>query len=500
MRFHGNLVRTTVFGALFAASLAAPSFGQGDPARIGRWDTPRAWPIVGIHAAVLPTGEVMHLTYLEVATELATAATVWNPASGQFRDVSPGFGDMFCAGHSFLPTGELFIAGGFAGLEEFLCNGRGVRPAYTFDPFSLSWTEVGDMNSARFYPTVVTLGDGRQLIIGGQGENCQYIPTMEILTPKRKLKRVRGPNRIMRDYPRAFLLSDGSLVHAGVEPVTSVLDSKLKFWKSVTVTNLGRIRYEPTAFYVPGFQDRVMICGGYVTENPNGERDNPTATCEAIDALDNDPKWREMAPLNSPRGDMNSVILPDGKVLIVGGGAHHRYELPELRPELYNPATNTWTTMAPQRYGRMYHATAVLLSDGRVLSAGQDSLDGTSTGNVSGKWGEIYSPPYLFRGKRPIIRKAPTEAGYGSTITLKIKKARAAKIKSVVLIGLSAVTHSHNMGQRYVPLSFSAAGKRTLEATLTSNRNLAPPGYYMLFVLNDRSVPSVAKIIRLGKA
>jgi hypothetical protein len=484
--------------ALLTACLTVPSFGQGDPARVGRWDTPRAWPIVGIHAAVLPTGEVMHLTYFEEATELDTAATVWNPSSGQFRDVSPGFGDMFCSGQSFLPSGELFIAGGFAGIEEFLCNGRGVRPAYIFDPFSLSWTEVGDMKSARYYPTVLTLANGRQLIIGGQGENCQYIPTMEILTSKRRLKRVRGPNRIMRDYPRAFLLSNGSIVHVGVEPVTSILDSKLKFWKSFAVTLLGRIRYEPTAFYVPGFQDRIMICGGYITENPNGERDNPTATCEAIDALAANPTWRQMAPMSAPRGDVNSVILPDGKVLIVGGGSHHRYQSPELRPELYNPVTNTWTTMASQRYGRMYHATAVLLPDARVLSAGQDDLD-NSAPQESGRWGEIFSPPYLFRGKRPVIRKAPTEAAYGSSITLKIKKARAAKIRSVVLIGLSSVTHSHNTGQRYVPLSYSVAGRRTLQATLTANPNLAPPGHYMLFVLNDRGVPSEAQIIRLKR-
>ncbi|MDH3253521.1 MAG: DUF1929 domain-containing protein [Acidobacteriota bacterium] len=490
--------RPLVLGCLLipGAFLATPSVGQGDPARVGRWEAPKPWPITGIHAAVLPTAEVMHLTYLEVETELETAATVWNPRTGNFRDVSPGFGDMFCAGHSLLPSGELFVAGGFAGLEQFLCNGRGVKPAHIFDPFSYKWRKVGNMSFARFYPTVFSLADGRQLIIGGQGENCQYIPIMETLSLDEKLNRVRGPSRIMKDYPRAFLLSDGRVVHVGVEPTTSYLDKKLKFWKSVTVTNLGRIRYEPTAFYVPGYRDRVMICGGYQTEWPDGTRDNPTATCEAIDALSANPSWRSMAPMAAARGDINSVILPDGKVLVVGGGEHHRYTAPRLKPELYDPATNTWTTMAPERFGRMYHSTAVLLPDGRVLSAGQDNLDGTAP--ESGKWGEIFSPPYLFRGKRPVVRGVPADADYDSTIPMRVKKTKAAKVGRVVLIGLSAVTHSHNSGQRYVPLEFTPTGKRTLEAKITANANLAPPGYYMLFVLNDKGVPSVAQIIRIN--
>jgi hypothetical protein len=483
-------------GLLLVALGASPSLGQGDPARVGRWDSPRPWPIVGIHAAVLPTGDVMHLTYMEVETEVETAATTWNPETNRFQDVSPGFGDMFCSGQAFLPSGELLVAGGYAGLEVDRCGGMGVRPAYIFEPFSATWRDLGDMSSPRFYPTVVSLANGKQLIIAGQGENCQYIPYMEIFTPPDTLSRVRGPNRIMRDYPRAFLLSDGSVVQVGIEPTTSILDRKMKFWTSIALTQLGRTRYEPAAFYVPGHTDRIMICGGYLVQNPNGTRDTPTNTCEIIDALAERPTWRSAAPLRVPRGDINAVLLPDGKVLLVGGGELHRYQIPDLAPELYDPVTNTWTTMASQTWGRMYHSTAVLLPDGRVLSAGQDGASHDS--EVSGRWGEIFSPPYLFRGKRPILRKAPSEADYGSAIKLTVKKVKASKIRNIVLMGLSTVTHSHDSGQRYVPLDFSVTGRRTLEATVTSNPNIAPPGYYMLFVLNAKGVPSVARMIRLS--
>ncbi len=487
-------VRATAMGSCLLLALATLSSAQGSPAQVGRWEPPIQWPIVAIHSAVLPTGEVFNLTYLVKSTELETAATVWNPATGRFRDVSPGFGDMFCSGQSFLPGGELFVAGGYGGLFPGKCKAQGIVPTYVFDPFSSSWRTRGNMKFPRFYPTVIALAQGKQLIIGGQGENCQYIPIMEIFDPARGLSVVRGPRQVMRDYPRVFLLSDGSVVQVAPEPVTQIMDSAMAFWSELTVTGLNQMRFEPAAFYVPGRDDRIMVCGGYTAQIGDGGLDDPTASCEQIDPLGGNPSWRPAVPLRQARGDMNAVLLPDGKVLVVGGGAHHRYEGPDLRPELYDPAKNTWTTMAPQRYGRMYHSTAVLLPDGRVLSAGQDD-DGSGDGVVSGAWGEIFSPPYLFRGPRPSISAAPASVAYGSDFTLTVSQTAA--IESLVLMGLSSVTHSTNVGQRYVPLEFSRSGGANLAARMTANPNLAPPGYYLLFALNDKGVPSEARTIQV---
>ena len=350
------------------------------------------------------------------------------------------------------------------------------------------------MQWPRFYPTVLAMPDGRQLIIGGQGEFCGYITIMEIFDSTKGLSRVRGPSRLMRDYPRAFLLSDGSVAQVLPESRTALLGPDRKSWDVITGTRLGEFRFEAAGFYVPGRTDSLMICGGY-TEHTGVGFKSPTETCERIDFSDASPRWTPVRSMRYARGDINAVLLPDGKVLIVGGGEHHRYDGPNLRPEIYDPATDSWTLAAPQRFGRMYHSTAVLLPDGRVLSAGQD--DGDEDGLVSGYWGEIYEPPYLFHGKRPKVRSAPDAVLYDELVQIKVKKAK--RIRSVVLIGLSAVTHSTNVGQRYVPLEFDLRGRSKLDVRVTRNPNLAPPGYYLLFLVNDKGVPSVAEMVRLDE-
>ena len=142
----------------------------------------------------------------------------------------------------------------------------------------------------------------------------------------------------------------------------------------------------------------------------------------------------------------------------------------------------------------MYHSTAIVLPDGRVLSGGQDD-DELDDGIINGHFGEIYEPPFLFRGKRPRIRRVQKSVGYGAALNIKARKAR--DIESVVLISLAAQTHSVNTPQRYVELDFAVIAKKKLEAIAPAHRNQAPPGYYMLFVVNGEGVPSVAKFVRL---
>jgi hypothetical protein len=144
--------------------------------------------------------------------------------------------------------------------------------------------------------------------------------------------------------------------------------------------------------------------------------------------------------------------------------------------------------MAPQKAGRMYHSTAVLLPDGRVLSAGQNS-------GTLATYGELFSPPYLFRGARPTITAAPASVGYGQTLT--IGTPDAAAIRSVTVIKAGAATHEIDAEQRSIPLTFTAAAG-TLTAQSPANSNVAPPGYYMLFIVNSNGVPCVAPWLRIG--
>jgi len=196
-----------------------------------------------------------------------------------------------------------------------------------------------------------------------------------------------------------------------------------------------------------------------------------------------------------PRGHHNLTILPDGTVLVVGGGrttdgvdlAQAVYEA-----ELWSPQTETWSTMAAMQVPRLYHSTALLLPDGRVLVAGGGRFQGFP--QIDQLSAELYSPPYLFRGARPTITLAPSSVEYGSNFL--VTTPDASSIAMVSLVRLGAVTHSFDQDQRFLELSFQR-GFDSITVQAPANANLAPPGYYMLCLINSAGVPSVAAFVRL---
>jgi hypothetical protein len=150
-----------------------------------------------------------------------------------------------------------------------------------------------------------------------------------------------------------------------------------------------------------------------------------------------------------------------------------------------DPATGKWSTIDSITVYRGYHSTALLLPDGRVLSAG---------GEQTGASAEIYSPPYLFKGARPSITSAPSSVKYGQVF--QVATLDVANIGQVTWIRLSSVTHSFNQNQRLNHLQF-AQTTGGLNITAPANANLAPPGHYMLFLVNGNGVPSVARIVQI---
>jgi hypothetical protein len=175
----------------------------------------------------------------------------------------------------------------------------------------------------------------------------------------------------------------------------------------------------------------------------------------------------------------------------VGGTAFNDLSKPVRASELWNPASGQWTTLASSSVIRGYHATSLLLPDGRVLHAG--SGDGAGAPNQLNA--EIFSPPYLSRGARPVISGAPTSVGYGSQF--RVLTPQAGAITRVSLIRLGAVTHAFDENQRFQRLTFTADASG-LTITTPTSRNRTPPGHYMLFILNGNDVPSVARIIRIS--
>jgi len=188
--------------------------------------------------------------------------------------------------------------------------------------------------------------------------------------------------------------------------------------------------------------------------------------------------------------------LPDGKVLVTGGGQTTNdvgVGTAEFEAEMWSPATQQFSRLSRMVTPRLYHSTALLLPDGRVLVAG----GGRTTGSIAPTdqlSAEIYSPPYLFNGARPTISSAPVTIQYAANFT--VTTPNALEISSVALIRLGAVTHAFDQNQRYVPLTFQpVAGDLAVQSPTSGN--LAPPGSYMLFIVNSNGVPSVASIVKI---
>jgi hypothetical protein len=281
-------------------------------------------------------------------------------------------------------------------------------------------------------------------------------------------------------YPRMFLSPNGQVFYAGPEVTTRYLStSGTGAWTTVANTNFTAVReYAPVVMYDKG---KIITIGG---------GDPPTNTAEVIDLNSSTPSWRFVGSMKFKRRQHNATILPDGKVLVTGGSSAAGFDTstsPVLQAEMWDPATGVFTPMASFTLYRGYHSTAVLLPDGRVLSAG-GKIGGINTA-------EIYSPPYLFNGARPTVSSAPSAVGYGQSFF--VGTPNATSISKVTWIALSSVTHAFNATQRFQRLAFSQA-TGGLNVTSPASANNAPPGYYMLFLLNGSGVPSVAKIVKIA--
>src|SRR5206468_8141724 len=289
-----------------------------------------------------------------------------------------------CAGHSFLPDGRLVVAGGTLSFTPL----TGTQLSYLFDPYAEQWTALPEMTNGRWYPTCVTLDDGKVVTFSGLSDvPGTPNPDIESWNPGAPYNWQLLGQRTLPYYPLLHLMPSGRVFMAGPSPLTETYDSAANSWTPIATTNFPG-RYEACSVLLPPTFNRVMLVGGY---NGSGQ---PTSSAEIIDLADPAPRWQLTAHMSFARMEHNAVLLPDGKVLVIGGRSDNdSTPTPVLTPEIFDPAGRTWTSVAPHSVARRYHSTAVLLPDARVLAAGGDYQPS----------GEIYSPPYLFRGPRPEI-------------------------------------------------------------------------------------------------
>jgi hypothetical protein len=468
------------------AGVRARAAAAADPAVVGSWSSPFDMTGVAIHATLTYIDDILFFSDVEgvAGVDHTSYSATWNWRTGTTQTAPLPFSrDNFCSGHVVLPDGRIFLAGGHDLTTGKKQDPIGVRQTDTYDPTKRQWTQGPDMTEARWYPTTVLMPDRKVLIFGGQAK--PYVPsnTVEEYDPATNTIRTL-PSTATKPvglYPRMHLLPSGRLLKAGPQRATNMFDPATNKWSSVGPMVFGNRIYGCTRL-LPGGSG-VLAVGGQA-----GSSAPPTGTAELLDTSVAKPVWRSTGSLAYPRLLANLVTLPDGKQLIIGGGAAFRYTSPVKIPEMYDPATESWTPMAAQQASRMYHATALLLPDGRVLSAGQDN------GTLK-NYGEIFSPPYLFNGARPTITAAPTAVGYGQTLT--ITTPDAGDISSVTVIRAGSVTHQIDTDQRSVPLTFTASAG-SLSATSPANAAVAPPGYYLLFIVNRTGVPSVAPWLKIG--
>jgi hypothetical protein len=412
----------------------------------------------------------------------------------------PGRRNAFCGGHSVLPDGTVWVTGGTQWGARVLF---GARETDFFNPKARFWRHGPAMSFARWYPSNLTLPDGDVLVVSGEDENGQLVGPIERFSPATRSVRVLPPqaDRLLPDYPRLHLLADGQVLLSGERADTWLFDPTRPAWTALGSFNYGD-RYEGACLLLAGLA-RVLCLGGthgtmtaggdgvHPTEHPYGDdvpELPPTDTAEILDFKEPHPSWRYTAPMHHARMHANTVLLPDGTVLVVGGGQHGRYEEPVRTSESFDPASETWTLLAEQRAPRMYHSTALLLPDGRVLSAGMDSGPMKTTA-------EIFSPPYLFRGPRPAISAGPSQLAYGKEY--EVRFTAPAGVGRVTLMRPGSVTHSVDFEQRDVELAFRASGD-LLRVRAPASGAVAPPGWYMLFIVDSRGVPSRAAWVRLA--
>ncbi|WP_327314818.1 galactose oxidase early set domain-containing protein [Streptomyces sp. NBC_01235] len=500
-------------------------------------------PDFAAHIAMLPTGKVLLFSFERIESnpqkepaptdtigkENAGRAYLWDPAKGtgpgSFTKVTPPVINMpdglnqprpapfFCAGHSFLPNGMLGVFGGNLGGN----GGSGAKLSLVFDPWEEKWYQNQDMVVGRWYPSVVTGADGRQLIMSGQSELgwgtptsiVERFPVLNKPVPTAKtdkpegwaVERFKTDAPFKRDYPHLFSLRDGKIYGLGRNPeqqwkfdVTTETRTDLAPRPDNMPRNYGSAVPLPAGFKGP---DSVLVLGG--------DR-NDANTYQLVGG-----QWSKEKARAFGRTQDDTLLMPDATLMTVNGAfdirdygngpynpnADLKYRQIELRDEKGN-----WKLGPAQRLPRGYHSNAVVLPDGRVMVTGDElqqlANDPDITDDMNGSI-EIYEPAYLQQGSRPHLGTVfNPSVGYNEKIT--VNSNTAADVTRAVLLAPTTATHSVNTSQRHLDLRIKSRSGSFLELQAPPSANAAPPGYYMLFLLNEEGVPSTAGWVQLKPA
>jgi hypothetical protein len=481
-------------GVMRAPAVLAREPAQLTPATTGAWSALFDAPVVPIHVSLLPSGRLLFwdsISDIPAAKyhgpQDTTRMAVWDPATNAFTrvDTTTGY-NLFCSGLAHLPDGTVLVAGG--NKDHTLA---GLDTVHFFDDQTQTWTlSPALMGGGRWYPSVTPLANGEMLITSGGYD------TPEVFTSLGALRPLTDAVLSLPLYPWFHASPGGRAFNFGPTDALRYLDATgTGAWERVGKRGDGVKRtYGSFGLYDIG---KVIVAGG----GPSSR------SARVINFLYSDrrPQTTLTGDLVVGRRQHNMTVLPDGSVLATGGNWNGTplvdLNAPVLNAERWNPATGTWQLLAAAQRTRQYHSTAILLPDARVLSGGGGICGKCQTLGYIEKNFEIFSPPYLFASDgslapRPQISSAPETIHYDEDFFIATPSPLTSA--SVVLMRMASVTHSVDFEQRRVPLRFTPT-TGGLNVRAVPNANLAPPGYYMLFLNDAAGVPSVARILHLGE-
>lgn len=452
----------------------------------GAWSVARNWPLIAIHAALLPDGRVV--TYGTNADGKQTGKFIYDIWDSTAARLDEGHltlpnttdTDIFCSSQTMLTTGQLLLNGG----DNFVNNNTtntGNNDSNLLDVASNTLTPGANMNRARWYSSVTALPDGRHYIQGGSGG--QDRPEVRSVGGNFTLLGDADTSSIATLYPRNYLTRDGRVFGYANNGAMYFIDP----------TGTGYVERLPnmTTPFIGAGSTGVMYAPGKILQ-VGADNSNRALVIDINDAL---PVLTETLPVSTKRIWENSAVLPDGRVLITGGSTvENQLTGTNNFAELWDPETGSWHIGAEGTHARLYHSTSLLLPDATVLVAG-----GGAPGPLINTNAELYYPPYLFDSNgqfaaRPVITSAPSVAIPGDNLSITVNN--GGDINELVLIRTGSVTHSVNFDQRRLPLDFARQGN-DLTFQLPSSSGIIPPGYYLVFAMNNAGVPSVGKILRV---
>jgi FtsP/CotA-like multicopper oxidase with cupredoxin domain len=465
----------------------------------GKWEElPNLPEITMMHAVLLAnSSRVLFWGYGPRADQ----SRLWDQATNLFTQPAPQpqalspDQNIWSGAHARLndAAGTILAHGGFRNNPAPPLTLDTERRAFSFDPTTNAWSHATETHTGRFYPTTITLGNGSALTLFGQDNGIgggATAASFEIFTPggAGSWSSAQPLPFNYFYYPWTFLLPDGELFIAGPQKparrfrhtVTPVIDDPAKQYQQIS--SQRGVNMDGTAALLalrpPNYEPRVLIAGGQPVD--------AMQSAEWIDLAAPSPAWQALPNMNVPRDKMNSVLLPDGRLLVVGGIE----TLPDGGPaELFDPEDpGAGFSLGPSmRYRRGYHSTAILLPDGSVLVGGDPN--GGATPN------ERYLPPYFFM-TRPTLTSAPATVAYGTAFT--VHSPNAAAISRVVLMRPGAVTHGFNQAQRHVECVITSASGTSIDVVAPANGNIAPPGHYLVFIVDHDRVPSMGAWLKLS--